>query len=484
MNYSFWDPVIWAFDLGILFYSVGLFSLYLMLALLAYKGIRRNRERNKLRLETILEKSPLTPGISIVAPAFNEGPTIIANVRSLLTLNYPRFEVIIVNDGSTDDTLDKLINEFKLVRHDIPYESKVPSQPIRCFFKSTSMAYSNLIVVDKVNGKSKADAVNAGINIASYPYLLNTDVDCILDRDTLLKLVQPFMEDGKRVIAVGAGLRIANSCEVDRGTMMQVKVPEGMIPRFQEVEYIRSFVLGKVGWSQMNAVPNVSGGLGLFDTDILIKAGGYDPRSFGEDMDMIVRMAKYMCDNKQDYAIRYVPQALCWTEAPDNLKVFGRQRTRWARGLFQIFAQHGKMLLHPRYKRMGLITFPYNFFFELLAPIIEFLGLITYFVLIATGQINFVHAGILLVFVYSFSVFITLLSIMYDQFAMNNYSSPRELAKLCMAAVLEPFLYHPLIIFFSLKGYFNQLFGRQHAWGNMQRKGFRQQADQPSVIIR
>jgi cellulose synthase/poly-beta-1,6-N-acetylglucosamine synthase-like glycosyltransferase len=483
MQNVFWAQLLNAFDLGILTYCIGIFLLYVLLAILASMGISKSRKKAPLEMEKILEKSPLTPGISIIAPAFNESATVISNVRSLLTLNYPLFEVILVNDGSTDDSLEKLIKAFQLVKVDLSYEEKIHCQPVNGFYRSTSIAYGNLLVVDKENGKSKADAVNAGINAASFPYLLNTDVDCILDRNTLYKLIQPFLEEEVRVVAVGGGLRIANSCIVDGGEMVEVKVPSNLLARFQEIEYIRSFSLGKVGWSSINAVPNVSGGLGLFDKEILIKAGGYDPASFGEDMDMIVRMGRYMSENKLDYAIRYVSEPLCWTEVPDTLTIFGRQRTRWARGLFQIFSNHLKVLLNPSYKRMGLITFPYNFFFELLAPIIEFLGWLTYLYLILTKQINTTNALVLLAFVYTFSVGITLLSILLDQLANKTYANGKQVLKLAFTAFLEPFLYHPLIIFFSLKGYLNHLFGKNHQWGNMQRKGFQQNSgEQPTIL--
>ena len=349
-------------------------------------------------------------------------------------------------------------------------------------------------MVDKVNGKSKADASNAGINISVYEYYVSTDVDCILDKDTLIRLVKPFMdeettkvkevgspceecgyvhiqEDYRRVIASGATLRMVNSCDVDEGLMIRVRPPRRLIPRFQEMEYIRAYMLGKMGWDLINSVPNVSGGLGMFDKEIAVKAGGYDSKSFGEDMDMITRMCAYMKDNKKKYSVKYVPVTLCWTEGPTSLKVFGRQRSRWGRGLAQIMSIHRKIIGNPRYGRLGLIVFPYNFLYELLAPIVEFTGILFYIYLIVTGQINWPFAIILIVFVYTYSVMITTLALLWDQITFKYYKTWGETIGLCLMAFLEPFIYHPLIMFFAIKGYFNFITGRAHVWGNMQRQG-------------
>ena len=489
---TFWDILGIFFQYAVFLYGTSLLIAYGILAILSLTSIRRYMKKNASVDYNIIIESPLAPGISVIAPAFNEGVTIISNVRSLLTFNYPKYEVIIINDGSTDDTLEKLIAEFEMVEVDYAYREKLLSKPVKRIFKSTNPAYDKLAVVDKINGKSKADASNAGVNIAAFDYFLCTDVDCILDKDTLIKLIKPFMdedtstikevngdmqiqEDYRRVIATGATLRMVNSCDVDEGLMIRVRPPKRILPRFQEMEYIRAFVLGKMGWDRINAVPNVSGGLGMFDKDIAIKAGGYDSQSLAEDMDLITRMGAFMKDNKKKYSVKYVPVTLCWTEGPTTLKVFGRQRSRWGRGLAQLMSTRRTILFNPRYGRMGMIVFPYHFFYELLAPIIEFLGFLFYIYLILTQQINWPYAIILIVFVYTYSVMITTVALLWDQITFKYYKTWGETIGLCLMAFLEPFIYHPLIVFFALKGYFNFLVGRKHVWGNMQRQGFQSQ---------
>ncbi|UPK68811.1 glycosyltransferase family 2 protein [Chitinophaga filiformis] len=485
------------FEGFVFIYGSAMLLMYALLALLSLRGIIRFQRKNSYVDYTKMLQSPLAPGISIIAPAFNEGVTIIQNVRSLLTLNYPRFEVIIVNDGSTDDTLEKLVREFQLQVVDFAYNERIKSQPVRRVFKSSNSAYEKLMVIDKVNGKSKADASNAGINAAAYDYFLCTDVDCIIEKDTLLRMIKPFMdeehnktreigepcpecgyvhivEDSIRVIATGATLRLANSCEIDEGVITRVRPPEKWLPRFQEMEYLRAYVLGKMGWSVINCVPNVSGGLGLFDKEIAIKAGGYDSKSFAEDMDIVTRMCTYMIDNKLKYAIRYIPTTQCWTEGPPTMKVFSRQRTRWGRGLAEIITIHRKVIFNPHYKRLGMIVLPYNLLFEFLAPIIEITGIFYYIYQIVTGSINWHNALILLAFVYFYSVMITTLAILWDQITYKQYKTWKEVIGLALMAFLEPFIYHPLIVFFALRGYFHFITGRKHSWGNMQRQGFGQ----------
>ena len=462
------------FEDTVFVYGVSLLIVYAMLAVLSFVNIQKYLKKESYTDYKVIVGSPLAPGISVIAPAFNEALTIISNVRSLLTFDYPKYEVIIINDGSTDDTLQLVIDEFSLVKVDFAYDIKIQTKEVRGVYKSTDEAYAKLVIVDKVNGKSKADASNVGINVSSFPYFLCTDVDCILHAETLQRLIRPMMEEeDKRVTATGATLRMANSCEIDKGVIIKVKAPRPLLARFQEMEYIRAFVLGKMGWSYVNAVPNVSGGLGMFDKEIVVKAGGYDPMSFGEDMELMLRMQGYVHDNKIPAAIRYVPVTLCWTEGPTSIKVFMRQRTRWARGLVQLMLAHKKMLFNPRYGNTGLIVFPYTFFFELIAPVIESVGIIYYLFLIFFGQVNWPYAIILLIFVYTYSIMISTFAVLWDQLTFHYYKSWKDVVRICTMVFVEMLLYHPLIVIFALRGYFFQLTNRKHSWGNMQRRGFK-----------
>ncbi|MFD2905732.1 glycosyltransferase family 2 protein [Sphingobacterium anhuiense] len=465
--------MVYFFTYIIYFYATALALFYVLLMVLSYYNTLRYRYRYSIREEHYLKSFPdEAPGISIVAPAFNEEVIIYDSVNSLLNLDYPKFEVIIVNDGSKDKTLDILIEEFELEEVPYFYVYKVYCKHVKRVLRSRNEAYSKLIVVDKENGGTKADAMNAGVNIAQYDYFINTDVDCILAEDTLCKIILPVLDSDKHVIAVGATMRMVNSCTIDKGRITRVKPPSGLIPLFQETEYLRSYLVAKMGWSMINAVPNVSGGFGLFDTQVVIAAGGFDSASHAEDMDMTVRMIAYMRENKRPYRIVQCPYSLCWTEGPPNLKVLNRQRTRWGRGMLQFIIDHRKFFLNRDYGRLGFLVMPYIVFFEFLAPIIEFTGFLFMIFLLITNQVNFDTFWMMLLYAYLIGLSVSVITISYDLVLEKLYRNFSEYFKLVFFSAFEAILYHPLVVIFTLRGYIQYLTRRNFKWGQMTRQGF------------
>jgi cellulose synthase/poly-beta-1,6-N-acetylglucosamine synthase-like glycosyltransferase len=456
--------------------SVYVFS-YLIFAFLSYYAIRRYVLMQHYINDDVLLKSNKTYGVSIVAPAFNESTTIVDNVKCLMSLTYPKFEVVIVNDGSTDNTLDKLIEEFDLVKVPFFYQEQIVTAPVKDHYKSKDPRYSKLLVVDKENRKSKADASNAGINSSQYPLFLCTDVDCILKPNTIVKLVKPFIESNIKVIASGAAIRSSNSCEVNDGFLEKVHFPRQWYPMFQELEYVRAFIFGRMAWSQLNSLILVSGGLGMFDKEIAIAAGGYTHDSMGEDMDLIIRMRKEMYDRKKKFKITYIPESLCWTEVPPDINILMRQRVRWARGLIQTLLLHKKMLFNPKYGSTGWFALPYFFVFEFLGPIIEAFG---YLLLVISITLSYSYFGIVnlefliwpFLFIYLLYINITIISILLDELLYNSYGNLKEILKLIGMAIIEPILYHPIIVVAALRGYYQFFRKKEAIWGVMVRKGF------------
>lgn len=465
-----WETILYFYGYIIFFYSLALIVSYAMLLVLAYIHSSKYLKWTNDHICYAVEGSPFAPGVSIVAPAYNEEKTIVDNVNSLLQLDYPNFEVIIVNDGSKDKTLELLISNFDL--EEIPYEyvPRIHCKPFKRLFRSQNPQFKRLTVVDKVNGGTKADAVNAGLNVLRTPYFINTDVDCILARDAIKHCIFPILQD-ETIIAVSGTMSMSNGSISENGQLVDIRPSSHPIPLFQDLEYKRSFLVGKMGWSQINAMNNVSGGYGLFNSEVVLAAGGYDSTSFAEDMDIITRMMGYCCEQNRPYRVVQIPHTCCWTEGPGTVKVLKRQRIRWGRGLIQHMWKHRYMLFNPKYKRLGMITLPYTFIFEFLAPIIEFIGMIMLVCLFFTYSINWQTFWILFAAVYAFSILLSSFVIFYDYMAGGSYKRSSSYLKLLLAALLEPVVYHPMIVFFSLRGYYNYLTGQAAVWGEMTRTG-------------
>lgn len=443
-----------------------------MLLIFAYQYSSKCKQWSDDFIRHMIQSSPYVPGISIIAPAFNEEKTIIDNVQSLLRMDYPNYEVCIVNDGSHDKTLELLIDTFDLVEVPFEYVEKVHCAPFRRLFKSTNSKYSRLVVVDKENGGTKADAVNAGLNVITNPYFINTDVDCILSKDAMYQCAFPVINDDS-IIAVSGTMSISNGSTISNGELVNVRPSSQPLPLFQDLEYKRSFLIGKMGWSKINAMNNVSGGYGMFSTEVVINAGGYNNSSFAEDMDIITRMVAYCCDFNIPYKVVQIPHNCCWTEGPSSLRMLVRQRIRWGRGLIQLMWEHRRLICNRKYKRLGLITMPYTFVFEFLAPLIEITGLIFMIYLAFTGGINWDTFFVTFIAIYIFSFMLSTFVVFYDFILGKSYTKTRSYFKLLLASLLEPFVYHPIIVISSLIGYYNFITGRKAVWKSIDRSGMK-----------
>lgn len=467
-----WEFLLFFFGYVILGYSLLLIVSYVMLLVFAYQYSFRYRQWSNKYICNMVQSSPFVPGISVVAPAYNEEKTIVDNVRSLLKMDYPNFDVCIVNDGSKDRTLELLIETFEMVEVPFEYVEHVHSAPFKRLFKSINPAYARLMVVDKVNGGTKADAVNAGLNVISNPYFINTDVDCILSKDAMYQCIFPVIQDS-HIIAVSGTMSMSNGASMSNGEIVDLRPSSRPIPLFQDLEYKRSFLVGKMGWSRINAMNNVSGGYGLFSTEVVVNAGGYSSTSFAEDMDMLTRMIAYCCDFNRPYRVVQIPHNCCWTEGPSNIKMLYRQRTRWGRGLIQLMWEHRRLLFNRKYKRLGLISMPYTFLFEFLAPIIETVGLGMTVYLAFTGGISWFSFFVTFLAIYVFSYMLSTFVVFYDYILGSSYTNRMSYLKLLLAAAFEPIIYHPLIVISSLVGYYRYITRQKAVWVSMERTGMK-----------
>jgi len=442
---------------------------YLILLVLAFIDIRKSKLKAPLLIKELKSTPPaFAPAISLVAPAYNEGKSIIAAVKSFLSLNYPAFEIIVVNDGSKDDTVEQMITNFKMYPEEIFQDPRVKHKPIRATYRSS--IHPHLILVDKENGR-KADANNAGLAVAKYPIICGVDADSVLEEESLLRIALPFFEDPDLTIASGGTIRVLNGSTTKYGRVVTQRLSREPLVMYQNVEYIRAFLCGRVGWNALGATLVISGAFGLFNREAVIACGGYDHASLGEDMELIVRMHRYYRETlNRDYRIVFVPDPVCWTEVPFDLATLKKQRVRWSRGLADTLAQN-KSLFHPRYKLLGLYAMPYYFLVELFGPVIELLSWICVILGMVFGIIN--KEMILIFFLVGivFGIFMTIMAVMIEEIYFRKESRIRELFWMTFYGFIETFGYRQLNSYWRLKGLWEHFRGKTAVWGDMKRGG-------------
>ncbi len=447
------------------------FTTYLMLTIFSAVSLRKYLRKNSYVDYNSIVASPLAPTLSVIAPAYNESRTIIDNIRTLLSLYYNNYEVIVVNDGSSDDSMEQMVKTYELEKVNYYFDYRLPCKRIRGVYKSQNRSFKRLTVIDKVNG-GKADSLNAGLNVSKNELVVSIDADSIMEPDALLKMVKPFMEaKDKRVIGTGGVIRIANSCEISGGHIKKVHLPRNFLARAQVMEYTRAFLMGRMAWSELDGLLLISGALGMFDREIVIQSGGYKTDTVGEDMELVVRIRRYMSDHNLSYDVVYIPDPLCWTEVPSSVKVLARQRSRWTRGTLETLITHRKLLFNRKYGKLGLLGYPYWLMFEYLAPIIEFLGILWFIFLAISGKLNWPFFILLSGFVYFFAVSLSIWSVLFEEVTFHKYERRRDVMRLIGTAFLEPLFYHPLVMLMSIKGNLDKIF-RKNSWGKMDRKGF------------
>lgn len=412
-------------------------------------------------------RSAATPAVSVIAPAYNEEATIRESLRSLLLLHYPQFEVIVVNDGSKDGTLEELIAGFQLLQAPGGYEQPVATQPVRGVYRS--LADPNLVVIDKANG-GKADAINAGINAARHPLICVIDADSLLEDDALTRAALPFIED-PTTLAAGGIVRIANGCTVESGRVLSVGLPASWLARFQVVEYLRAFLSGRVAQSAMNGLLVISGAFGMFRRDAVIEVGGFRHDTVGEDMEIVTRLHRWARDAGRPYRIVFQPDPVCWTEVPENRRVLRSQRNRWQRGTLQVLSYHRAMMGRPRYGVVGLLAMPYYLVFEAFGPIIELSGYVVTGVALAFGLLDWRFAQLLFLAAVLYGTLISLAAVLLEEVSFRRYPRLRDLLILASVGIIENFGYRQMTTWWRIRGIVDFFRSRQ-GWGTMTRKGF------------
>lgn len=461
------------FNYIILGYFLLLGLVYLVTSLLAFKRLRQYSYRMDAYPDSSLLATGFLPPITILAPAYNEEATCVESTKSLLALEYPDYEVLVINDGSKDRTFDCMRTAFELKEAFRMPTASIPTANVRGIYQSARIP--NLWLIDKDNG-GKADSLNTGINFTECPLFCAVDADSLLEKPALTRIVRPYLENSDTV-AVGGIIRIVNGSTVEAGKVTNIDMPTNLWAKFQVLEYFRAFLAGRMGWEAFNATFIISGAFGLFHRQTVVAAGGYSTKrngfeTVGEDIELVVRLHRFCLDRKRPYRISYVPDPVAWTECPETLKVLHRQRSRWQRGLLEATTRHAGMLFNPRYGRIGFLAFPYFMLLEGFGPVLEFLAYV-YFVYLLffmpPGSMVFVTTFFLVAF--ALGMALSFLAISLEEISFKRYPRLRHLFELFFLSFLETFGYRQLNAWWRIHGVYTFLRGKKE-WGKMERKGF------------
>ncbi len=463
-------------------YSVLINFSFLVLSFLALLDLAGYRRRLEYAGYDEWFQDPNTRGVSVLMPAYNESATIVQSVQAMTSLRYPDLEVVVIDDGSTDDTSAKMIAEFDMVEVPLVPGGSIPTRGEVLSTWVSRRGAHNLALIMKGNG-GKADALNAGINHSRKELVCMVDADSLLDPQALLNVARPFADDPGRVIAAGGVVRVANGSKVDRGRVTDLRMPRRWLARIQVVEYLRAFLIGRAGWSRIGGLLIISGAFGLFRKDILLEVDGMATDCIGEDAELVVRIHRYLGDTRRKGEVVFVPEPVAWTEVPEDRAVLRKQRRRWHRGLAEIFARHHRMIFRRRYGVIGMVTMPWFLLFELLAPVVEVIGILFFVFLLAMigvegwarPDLDLVNPALLLLLLVAsvlFAVFVTLVALLAEEVSFRRYRGVPDLLRAIRAAVEENFGYRQLNAFWRLGGIVEVLRRTRHDWGDMQRKGF------------
>ncbi len=457
----FIDYINWFF----LLYFVGLHGVYLMLTVSSMiylpKFMREHSTEDLSPLHADFE-----PPVTIVVPAFNESATIASSIRALLQLEYPEYEIIIVNDGSTDDTLQVLIDAFLLKPFPEVYRKQIDTKPVRKIYRSSK--FYNIRVIDKDNG-GKADSINTGINASYYPLFCCVDADSVLERDSLKRVIRPFIEQ-PQTVASGGVVRVLNGCTVKDGFISKVGLPSSILALFQVVEYLRAFMFGRLGWSPMNALLIISGAFGVFRKETVISVGGYQTNSIGEDMELVVRMHRILVERQTPYRIHFVPDPVCWTEAPENLSVLRSQRVRWQIGLAESLTMNMSLLFNKKGGVVSWVAFPFFLIFECFGPILEVSGFIIVSYAFYLGLVPNEFFVIFLLLAVGLGILVSVISLLLEEVSFRTSNNTFELFLLFLVAIIENLGYRQLNAIWRLSGIFQWMTRSERKWGNMTRR--------------
>jgi cellulose synthase/poly-beta-1,6-N-acetylglucosamine synthase-like glycosyltransferase len=419
-----------------------------------------------------LADSPVTPPVAIVIAAHNEEKTIIDTVLCVLGLNYLEKEIIVVDDGSTDKTLDCLIERFRLRKMDLIYREELKTGAPLAFYHNPT--FPQLIVVSTEHG-GKPHALNTGVNMARSPYFCTVDADCIIEKDALLRLMAPVVHSKEKVVVSGGIVRIANGCVLVDGQLGKINLPKSWLELCQVVEYIRTFMFGRPGWNMLNATFIASGAFCVLHRGTVIGSGGFRGDTVTEDIDMIAAMRRYLTEKKEKFLVLFTSDPICWTEAPRNLRMLARQRRRWQLGMTQTLWANRDMICNPRYGATGMLSMPFHLLIEVIGCVVEALGTILLPLCLIVLHTPLWIFLLFMVLSVGYGTLLSMGSVVLEEITQRRYPRLRHVLILMFYAVIENVGYRQVVTFFRAAGVLQAFRGRRwNRWEFVEHKGVMQ----------
>ncbi len=451
----------------ILVYFVVSNAIYTLLMLVSLYAVTMHSKYAARVSRLELLESPVTPPVALIVPAHNEEAGIVQTVLSLLELEYPEKELIVVDDGSTDRTAERLMDRFGLEPADFIYRPRLPAKPPLGFFYNP--AHPQLLLVRKEQG-GKPDALNVGINMARSPYFCTVDADSIIEQQALLRLIAPVLESRVPTVVSGGVVRIVNGCTVENGKIVALDLPGSWLERCQVVEYIRTFLFGRPGWNFLHATFIASGAFCLLHRESVIGAGGFGTETVTEDIDVIAALHCSLRAKGEPYRMMFATDPICWTEAPKDLRMLARQRRRWQLGLLQTVVKHNHMIFNRRYGMLGMLSMPFHAYIEAVGCLVEALGTVLIPFSFLVGAMPLSLFLLLLFLAVGYGTLLSTGSVLMEEATIRRYPRVKHMVTLMGYALLENLGYRQMMAFFRAQGVIQYFLGRRR-WEAVRKRG-------------
>lgn len=429
--------MIYALNLTILWYFILLSFGYIILLIASIPDIIFTFKQAEIGNVISLLRSHTLPPVTAIIPAYNEEKNVLETVNSILNSAYPNIHAIVINDGSTDQTLENLITTFHLYKviPIIPQKIKTVSA-VKGYYRSK--IYKNLVIID-TDHSDKSDCLNVGVNACRSPLFATIDADTLLVEPEAISNIVFSMLTKPHTVAVGGAVYILNGCTFKNGQIIEAKMSYNLVTALQTCEYLRSFLFSRSGWNILGGTLCYAGAFTLFDKQAVLKINGFDVNNIAMDFEIIAHLQATRFEHQYPYRISYTPASIAWTDVPETFKSYWHQRVNWQSGSLQSLMKYKRLLFNPKYQIVGFVTYPFFLFGEILGAIVEFTAYILILASWYMGILDVYGAILFFIICWGFVAFITMATTLMSFITFNKYRRLKDLIWMMLLVVVEQF---------------------------------------------